>query len=418
MLEIKGFRGIRFNPQTVGPLENVVTPPFDVIGPQEREMLASRSPYNMVHLILPKERADMDRYAAAAQDLNEWLAEGVFRVDEDESFYLLEQRFRDLEGRERVRRAFFAVTRLPEEGEELVLGHERTFRHKIEDRLALTAATQANLGAVFVLYADPERRLEGFLKQMEARPEDDAAETFEGTRNRLWRVPVDSAVVDFFRDKKLYIADGHHRYRTAWEHRAELRAKEQPDGLREYDYVLMGFVELDDPGLTIYAPHRVVDTPADFDAAGFLKNLEPWFEVEKVEDGTLLERVNQEPGCAMGAVIRGTGNYLLRLRDIDRGDFLGRDRGEAFLDLDMAVLHRGVIERVLGYPDGTEFVYEPDAAKAVALVDSGEKGIAFLLKPTRPEQVCACAEAHEPMPQKATYFYPKLPSGGVIHRLV
>ena len=156
----------------------------------------------------------------------------------------------------------------------------------------------------------------------------------------------------------------------------------------------------------------------DFDAADFLKRLEPWFEVKKVEDGNLLGRVAREPGCAIGAVIRGTGSYLLRLRDIDRSEFLGRDCGATWLDLDMAVLHRGIIERVLGLQEGAELVYEPDAAKAVALVDSGEKSIAFLLNPTRPEQVCASAEAHEPMPQKATYFFPKLPSGGVIHHLI
>jgi uncharacterized protein (DUF1015 family) len=317
-----------------------------------------------------------------------------------------------------VRRAFYAVTLLPEEGEELVLGHERTFRHKIEDRLQLTASTQTNLGGVFVLYTDPEGRLEPFLKQMEQRPEDAAAQTFEGTRNRLWKEPADPAVTEFFRDKKLYIADGHHRYRTAWEYRAERRAEEKPDGLREYDYVMMGFVELDDPGLTIYAPHRVVDTPAHFNAADFLARLEPWFEVEAVEKDRLLDRVSAEPGCAIGAVIRGVGSYLFRLRDIDRTKFLGSDRGPAWLDLDMAVLHRGLIEKVLGLEEGAEFVYEPDAQKAVALVDSGEKSIAFLLKPTRPEQVCACAEAHEPMPQKATYFFPKLPSGGVVHRLI
>jgi len=418
MLEVKGFRGIRFNPTAVGPLDRVVTPPFDVIGPQEREMLAARSPYNMVHLILPEEEDGTDRYTAAARKFDAWMAQGVFRQDGDDGFYLLEQRFRGPDGQERVRRGFFAVTRLPEEGEDLVLGHERTFRHKIEDRLQLTAATRANLGAVFVLYGDPGKELAPFLDQMGARPEDDAFETFEGTRNRLWRVPADPAVTAFFRDKKLYIADGHHRYRTAWEYRAEMRERERPDGPREYDYVLMGFIALDDPGLAIYSPHRVLDVPDGFDPEAFLASLKPWFEVEKVADGRLLERVEAEDGCALGVVIRGDGRYLLRLREIDRTEFLGSDHGEAWRDLDMAILHRGIIERVLGIREGSEFVYEPDAAKAVALIDSGEKGLAFLLKPTRPEQVCACAEAHEPMPQKATYFFPKLPSGGVIHRLV
>src|SRR5690606_33662468 len=211
--------------------------------------------------------------------MDDWIRQGILRQDPQDCFYLLEQTFRGLDGRERVRRGFYAVARLPEEGEELVLAHERTFRKKIEDRLRLTAATQSNLGAVFVLYDDPAGRLAGFLEQMHERPEDDMAETFEGTVNRVWRVPHDPAVTEFFRERKLYIADGHHRFRTAVEYRNLMREKEKPDGPREYDYVMMGFVSTRDPGLVINPPHRVLDKPEGFDLSRFRSELERWFEV-------------------------------------------------------------------------------------------------------------------------------------------
>lgn len=417
MLEVRGFRAIRYDRRRVGTLDDVVTPPFDVIGPEERAMLSRRSPYNMVHLILPEERNGLDKYASAGDYFETWLREGVFRQDAEDSFYLLEQMFRGPDGRERVRRGFFAVTRLPREGEEIILGHERTFRKKIEDRLRLTAATRANLGSVFVLYGDPENRLAPFLAQMHERPEDDLAHTFEGTTNRIWRVPYDPAVTEFFRDKKLYIADGHHRFATACEYGAHMRAKEQSDTPRPYDYVMMGFVAFNDPGLAIYPPHRVVDMPENFNLETFLKKMEPWFEVEKVE-GDLQAQVESRDGCVIGAFVRDAGQFLFTLRAIDRKALLGDDHGESWRNLDMAVLHRGILERTLGFPEGSEFVYEIDATKAVDLVRRGAKGLAFLLKPTRPEQVKDCAEAGEKMPEKATYFFPKLPSGAVIHRLV
>lgn len=417
MADVRGFRGFRYNRDQVGDYSNVVTPPFDVITPEERTELYGRSPHNYARLILPDEREGMSKYEASASDLETWIAAGVMQQDEEDSFYLLEQRFTSLDGTECVRRGFFAVTKIPEPGDETVLGHERTFEWKVTDRLALTGATKANLGAVFVLYDDPQHALGQFLAQIDSRPEDLAAQTIDGVQQRVWRVPADPAVTAFFTDKKLYIADGHHRYRTAHTYRDQMRLQEKPEGLRPYDYVLMGFVSLDDPGLFVYPAHRVLDEPEGFDEAAFLKGLEPWFAVEKVSDH-LPRQVQTEPDCAIGVVLRSGSQYLLRLRDIDRVDLLGDAHGSAWRDLDVAVLHGGILERVLDLHTDSEFVYEKDVNAAVSAVLNGKKGMAFILRNMHPSQVCACADARESMPQKATYFFPKLPSGAVLHRLV
>ena len=417
MAEVRAFRGFRYNATKVGSFDKVVTPPFDVISPEERAELVQRSPYNYARIILPEHRDGASKYEVAGQDFAAWLQAGVFQQDSEESYYLLEQTFHGLDGSEYVRHAFFAVTRIPEPGDETVLGHERTFEWKVTDRLRLTESTQANLGAVFALYADPGHELAEFLGQMNARPEDLLANTIDGVRQRLWRVPADPRVARFFAGKRLYIADGHHRYRTACTYRDQMRLKEGASEDKPYNYVLMGFVALDDPGLFVYPAHRVLDEPPEFDAKKFLSDLVPWFEVEKAGDD-LVPRVKADPRCAIGLALRNGEGYVLRLRDMDRSQLLGEVHGPAWRDLDVSVLHGGILERILGLHENAEFVYEKDVDAALAQVKSGQKGMAFILRNMDPGQVCACAEARESMPQKATYFYPKLPSGAVFHRLV
>ncbi|MBM3289202.1 MAG: DUF1015 domain-containing protein [Candidatus Hydrogenedentes bacterium] len=414
MAEVRGFRAFRFDPAVVGDLDDVVTPPFDVITEEERVVLAARSPYNYTHVILPQENDGQSKYERAANILESWIAEGALKQDSEESFYLLEQTFTALDGATCVRRGFLGVAKVPEPGEDTVLGHERTFEWKVTDRLALTEATRANLGAVFVLYDDAQHALAPFLAQMDSRLPDLEARTFEGVLQRVWRVKADPAVTAFFAGKRLYIADGHHRYRTAHTYRDRMRLAESPKGPRPYDYVLMGFIALDDPGLFVYPAHRVVDLPVGFDEQKFLKELDRWFDVLPVEDH-LATHVRDEEECAIGLALRGGKRYVLRLRDIDRVELLGAEHGPAWRDLDVSVLHGGVLERILHFAPDAVHVYEKDPDVAIDMVENGKKGLAFILRNMQPPQVCACAEARESMPQKATYFFPKLPSGAAIY---
>lgn len=414
MADIRPFRGWRFDARKTGTLDDVITPPYDVISSAERRTLAAH-PFSMVHVILPEADAQGSPYEAAARIMNDWAEQGALCQDNAPSYYLLEQRFQHGTAAESVRRGFFAVTRIPEAGEQAILGHERTFAKPVEDRLALTRATRANLGPVFVLYSDPNRALADFYRQMEQRPPDTEARTFEGTLHRLWRVAPDPAVAAFLRDKTLYIADGHHRFRTAQTYRDEMRAQHPDAGEQPYDYVLMGFVAMEDPGLHIYPTHRVIAAAPGLDTRTLPATLQPWFDVVSAGED-LTDMLAADPAtCAIGMVTEH-GAYVLRLRDIDRTELLGSDRGPAWRDLDVAVLHRGILERLLGLLAEAQHQYEKDADAAVAAVQQGEAPLAFILRATRPDQVRACAETHEPMPQKSTYFFPKLPTGAVLHR--
>jgi len=415
MLEVKGFRGLRYNSALVPNLDLAITPPYDVITPEERAALAAGSPHNLVHLILPVESDGRDKYENAAAALESWIAEGALVQDDAPSLYLLRQHFTDLEGNAQVRRGFFGVIRLPEVNENYVLGHERTFAKPVEDRLRLTEATAANLGAVFGLYSDPEDALAPLLAQMDERPADMRAHTIDNVTQELWRVEDDTLVRGFFKDQTIYIADGHHRFQTACTYRDELRAKLSLDSNHPANFALMGFVSFSDPGLKIYPPHRVVTPPPLFDADAFLSALGEWFDVTAVaEDMPAAVKASGALGT-MGLAIPGKGDYVLSFKG-DRVAFLGDDRGPSWRDLDVALLHRGIIERLLGIPEGTVFEYEKSVAGAMKGAREGGK-LAFILQPTRSEQICACADAKEPMPQKSTYFFPKLPSGAAIHRL-
>ncbi|MCX5771246.1 MAG: DUF1015 domain-containing protein [Candidatus Hydrogenedentes bacterium] len=419
MLEIRGFRGFRFDLETVGSLDSVITPPYDVISPEQRQTLAGRSPFSMAHLILPQDEPEsgLDRYQAAGRRLEAWITGGVLRQDSRESLYLLRQTFRDERGEERVRRGFLGVARIPEPGERLILGHERTFESTVDDRLRLTRSTRANLGPVFALYADPEGRMGRVLGQADQRPPELTAQTIDGVKQEVWRVDADPFVTEFFKNKRLYVADGHHRYRTACVYRDQMRAARSGDGPHPYDYVMMGFVSLNDPGLIIHPTHRLLAMPEGFDPAEFFKKLDRWFEVEPV-DGALERQVEQATKCVIGVAFYGGGEFLLRLRKDARQDLLGGVRSPAWRALDVAVLHAGIVERAIGPGDELTFTYERDGGEAVRLVREGKFGIAFIMKAATADQIRACAEAGESMPHKSTYFFPKLPTGAAIHRLI
>lgn len=420
MATVKGFRGFHYNPDNIDNFDKVITPPYDVVAPAVRGQLAEQSPYNMMHLVLPEGRDGKDQYQVAAQTFDEWIAASVMVQDPVDSFYLLEQEFVGLDGVSHKRRGFFAAVKIPEPGQDgVILKHERTFAKKIQDRLRLTEATQANLGPVFGLYQDPGKELKSFLGHMDQAAPDISARTVEGVQQRIWRVAADDNVTVFFQDRPIYIADGHHRFATAEEYRNRMRAQHGtgPDDLQAYDYLLMGLVAFDDPGLIVWPTHRLLDAPNDFDAKHFLDALQEWFDVREA-GGQLDQKVQAGPGSTFGLAIHEHGSYVLTLQEDKRASLLGEDKSPVWRGLDVAVLHEGILERVLGAEAGTEYVYEPNEEAALACVGSGEKQMAFLLKALPKEQIRECAEAGICMPQKATYFFPKLPTGAVIHRLV
>jgi uncharacterized protein (DUF1015 family) len=349
--EVKPFRAVRYG-EGAGPLETLVAPPYDVISPAEREQLAARNQHNVVHLTLPADEAE------AGRTWHAWREDGTLGDEAEPAFWWLSQDYVGPDGVARTREGLVAALRAEPYENRVVLPHERTHRGPKEGRLRLLREVQAQLEPLFFLYegAPPA-----------ARPERGPDLEVEGAR--LWRLPTDG-ITEAFADRQLLIADGHHRYETALAYHDEA-------GTPESAYVLAVLVSLDDPGLMIFPTHRLFAR----EPAGRLP-AEPLAEPD-----TAREALEQAPPDRAAAVVyRGSGAELA----VDGNE------------LDVQLVDR------LGH-DGIS--YTPDWQEAVRAVDEGEAAVAVLMRPTRIEDVFAVAQRGETMPQKSTYFYPKLVSG-------
>jgi len=253
MAEIKPLTALHYDLERAGPLQELLAPPYDVIDPDERERLAARSPYNVVHVDLPV--GDPDPYAEAAQTLARWRDEGAVVLDTTTAVWGLTQDFTDPTGERRTRSGVLCAVRVEDYGAGRIRSHERTHPGPKEDRLRLTRATRANLSPIFSLYSDPDGAAWGAVEAATGATPFGEATDDDGTRNRLWRVADPAAIASVqatLKDAELLIADGHHRYETARVYADEV------GGEGEHRYVLMCLVALEDPGLTVYPTHRLI----------------------------------------------------------------------------------------------------------------------------------------------------------------
>lgn len=424
MPQIIPFQGYFYNQQKVN-IHDVVAPPYDVISPQQQAALYDRSPHNVVRLILGREE---DRYAAAARYLQEWIRDGILVRDREPAIYVLHQTF-EAENRQVItRKGFIALCKLEEFEKRIVLPHEKTLAKPREDRFKLFKATNCNFSQIFSLYSDPEQRIDrafnGFINDTPA-----VDVLFEDVRNTLWRIPDERAirtVQALMKDKQVLIADGHHRYETALAYR-DLNRADNPHhtGNELYNYVMMFFTNIDDEGLVIYPTHRLVHSLPSFDPQSFFKSAEEFFVIReyKTKDD-LIWALRSSPVSAFGAATGERPHYhLLTLKPSqDIRTVIGDSMPDELLMLDATLLHVLLIGRALNISvDAQEQKRNLDYVRhhdeAIEAVHSGRAQIAFIMNPTKIAQVRAVARAGYTMPQKSTFFFPKLVSGIVLHRM-
>jgi|SRR5579875_715309 len=421
MARIKPLQAIYYSRKRIPSLAEVVAPPYDVIDEQARERLADRSPYNIVAIDLP--RTPPDPYAAAAQLFATWLRDGVLERDRQEALWAYEQEFLGPDGRWHRRRGFFAGIQLEGYGPGRIRPHERTHPGPRQDRLRLTRATRANLSPIFALYSDPEgtvfRPLERLLPELPfAEVQDD-----EGNYHRLWRTAeptLIATVLAAFGQRELLIADGHHRYETSLTYARESGGLEVEGPHR---YCLACLVALQDPGLAVFPIHRLVALdPAQ--ARRLEEFLARKCAVEELPLPQLRDRCAL-PGSGFSfGVLDGSGGPP-RWASWQAGAPLPptlAERSPAYRELDTALLEELVLKGTLGFgQDQIErlehFGYARTVGEAQRLLSSGKYTHAFLLRPTPVARVAAVAQAGEFMPQKSTYFYPKLLTGLLINPL-
>ena len=440
MASIYPFRAWRYNPSAVR-LDDVVTQPYDKISPAMQQAYYQRSPYNLVRIILGlPELFDAERgesvYSRAARDFSAWKQKGILVQEKDPCIFAYSQRFK-MPGTDEVkeRRGFIALSKLHDYAEQVVFRHEQTLSKPKSDRLNLLKATHAHFGQIFMLYSDPAGSVEKILYE-DGGPADAEITDEYGVLHRLWRVNDPAAIrllTSTMADKKLIIADGHHRYETALnysrEHtpaspvRAEHDAHELPHPAFPESAVMMTFVNMDSDGLVILPTHRVVHSLGGFDPAAFASAADKFFAVEPLpasDAASYINALSRQLGTAFVAVTR-SGAFLMRSKP-DASAVALADLPENQRQLDLSHLHTIILDRLLGLDaekvrEQTNIRYLRDAGEAVEQVRRGEADVAFLTNPVTMEQLREVAFAGSVMPQKSTDFFPKLLSGLAIYAL-
>ncbi len=434
MADVQPLRGLRYASPKVGDLAQVVTPPYDVIDKEAQERYYARSPYNVIRLELGKEEpADTSLnnvYTRAAATFAEWRAQGIIQQDSQPGYYLYQQIFRRNE-QTYTRTSLLARVRLEPWSARVVLPHEHTLAKAKEDRLKLYRACSTNFSPIMSMYEDPQGRIRRLLSTYATHPEVSIVDE-AGEEHRLHPIndPQQIALIqNFFAERQLYIADGHHRYETALAYQAEMR--EQRRDLHPEDavnFTLMALIDVDDPGWLVLPTHRLLfNLSQNALAALSAEQLARYFHVQSLEptdtqDAVLaqLARTGQQgPSFVIQTAHQAT---LLQLNEQGQRLMEASEHSAAWKQLDVAIAQRLILEELLGISAtemaaGTHvrFTHEPE--QAFQALKNGDIQAALLLNSTPLRQVCEVAQADDRMPQKSTYLYPKLITGLVMNPL-
>ncbi len=442
MAEIFPFRAVRYDARRVA-LDSVLTQPYDKISAEMQERYAAASPYNFISIEKGKsfasDSAENNVYTRASRKLDEWLADGVLIQDAAPAIYAYFQDYKVAETNQRLeRRGFIALGRLADYEERVVFRHEHTLTAPKADRLELLRQARAQTGQLFMLYDDPARRIDALLEETARQTPTAEVRDEYGVVHRLWVISDPATIqriTSAMADKKLVIADGHHRYETALAYRNECRAKDgriDPDA--PYEKAMWTCFNTRQEGLTILPTHRVVRNLAGFSIAKFLQTASEYFDwyaypfvaaSEREETFAEFKHDLQRRGRAGHCIGVYAGNhafYLLVLRNSAELERLLPDISPAQRQLDVVLLHRLLLHKCLGITAEkvkaeTNVTYEREMDAAIGAVDLDAAQIAFLLDPVRVAQVMEIALAGDVMPQKSTDFYPKLLSGLCIYRM-
>jgi uncharacterized protein (DUF1015 family) len=435
MAEIHPINGIRYSAKLIKDGSEVICPPYDIISAQQQGELYQRSPYNFVRVEYgqetPQDSLLDNRYTRAAGFFEHWLNEGVLTIDESPSIYVDDHYF-TYKGKEWKRRGMVVRIRLEEWHRMIVRPHEGTLSGPKADRINLIRALKANTSPILSMYEDREKVIGKVLAQATTGKLLARVRKLEGERHDLWAItkPSDlNRIISALAEQPVYIADGHHRYESALVYQREQAMLHQSDPLdAAYNFVMMTLVAFDDPGLLILPPHRLLRGLSQSKLDGLKSEIPAFFEVEKLplkgantwhtlDEWQVAE--NKQRLVVFG--LDGDNFLLLTLRDFDAAArFMPNFRTDIYKKLDVSLVDHIILEEMLGIkPEGEGGIaFNYDREDSVNKVQSGEFQIAFVIQPVRPETIKAISDASDRMPRKSTYFYPKLPSGLVVNRLV
>jgi uncharacterized protein (DUF1015 family) len=436
-MEIKPFKGIRFDPKVVGDVGKCIAPPFDMIDPDLRQQLYEKSEYNIVRITKGKttstDNEHDNQYTRAADYLNHWIKSGVLKQDAEEAIYAYVQDFQ-LADTPYQRINFIALAKLEEFGP-IVRPHEQVFEKPMTDRLNLIRATATKFGLVFMLYEDKQKIAEKIIENAAAKKPILDFVSDDNIRQRLFAIADRTdvnAMVKMMSYKSCIIADGHHRYTTGLTYSKE-------SGNPAARYQMLSFTNLCQDGLKLLATYRLLNNLKNFNIVKLITGLKKNFTVFELpfdSSGSktdakqkMIAQMKTEYNAnrnAFGIYGGDSVFYLSVLKDKRFMDYAAPDKSQAWKSLDVSVLHKLVLEKLLGIDEqkltkdgNVEYVKgDPDAVDdSIRLVDDGQKQVFFLVNPVKMQQLQMVTANGERMPQKSTYFFPKMYTGLVIQKI-
>jgi uncharacterized protein (DUF1015 family) len=418
---LKAFKGVMYNQDKLK-IGNVIAPPYDVIPRAYQNELYERDPHNVIRLILGREE---NWHASAANYFKEWREKNILTSEKIPTLYYLVQEFKS-EGKKYTRSGFIALCELIEFSKGVVLPHEKTLSKPKADRFELMKASNASFEQIFTMYTDKEKLIDKeFAGLNKTTPAFDV--TFEGIRNIIWKLQDEkkiSKIIELMKDKQLYIADGHHRYETGILYR-NFRKESEPNykGDEPYNYILMYMCNIDDPGLVILPTHRAIFGLENFNYSEFKNKISEHFSwVEFNDKGSALNALKSHDVHAYIIKFQDKNEFvLIKLKDdtsIDK--LIPENISKTVKNLDVSLLHNYILEKVLGINKEAQaqklnLDYEKDADSVLELLKDKKYQMSFIINATKINEIVNISNEGNVMPQKSTYFYPKLYSGFIFN---
>lgn len=426
MAEIKPFKALRYDTEKAGNISKLCCPPYDIISEEQRKEFIKENEYNVIRLELPKEGENP--YDKASEILDMWKKNGILIHEDKPAIYIYEEEFL-VKGEKKSIKGIIARVKLEEFSKGIILPHEFTLSKAKEDRFNLMKATHCNFSQIYALYMDKTHTT---LNTVNDQSKDKAKYEFTDNDNvthRLWIITdekVISKLQNDFSDRKLYIADGHHRYETALNYRNYCRENNISKEGQAPDYQMIYLMDMEHPGLVVFPTHRLVSDLLDFDKEKVLEGCKKYFDITP-KNGTQdmeqeLEKLYNDGKKSFGFYCGKGEWYLLTLKNLDVMDKLLPNESTAARQLDVTVLHTLILEQILkidkeNMAKQINLSYTKFFEEAISEVDNGNCQCSFVLNPTRVTEIRDVAQAGEKMPQKSTYFYPKMTTGMVMNDL-
>jgi len=421
MAKVIPFKGILYNPEKVS-ASSVMSPPYDIVTPETKEHLYSRSPHNIIRIDFGKDKdgdsTEENRYTRASSFLSDWLREGILTHDSEQSFYCYEISY-EINGKRKKTRGFLGAVRIEELGKGKILPHEMTYSKPKSDRLNILRHCRANISPIFSLYSSAEKLTSHILQSAVKEMPFIEANNGDGFMHRLWKITDRDSIETIKKEmsgKDIFIADGHHRYETALSLKKEMEGMiPNSTGEEPFNYVLMFLANMEDEGLTLLPTHRMVEIDSDINTKNILRK---YFDMQKVSsegasDNLTMKRMfekMQDNAHSFGLFLTNSNTYYCLHFN---GSNMDITMPESLKKLDVTILHNFIFKKLLNVE---HFEYEMAPDIAVERARRGSFEAVFFLNPTKIQDVKEVALAGQRMPPKSTYFYPKLLTGMVIYK--